>query len=232
MKRLVSLLLVAVITIIPLSGCADSGDPLSSTTSDTQLNTTLDTQPDTTLDTNGSDATSTTAETVYDPYPIHEIDDDRITVDGDKKTYTDIGITVSIPVDWTCLEINGEDGSSYFFREPELGDKCEFSFWLFFSELFTYERTTEEEYLKLFSSYDMTDVEIISFTKETLSGYSCTKVVTSYSSEGTEYIRIDYDYVITGVRWYDFSITYPAAEKDTYEPVFESIVNSIELRPV
>lgn len=231
MKRLVSLLLLAVIAIIPLIGCSASGDPLSSTTSDTQVDTTLDSQTDTTLDTISSEATSATEDPYY-PYLIHEIDDDRITVDGDKKTYTDRGITVSIPVDWACLESNGEDGGSYLFREPTLGDKCQFICGILISDLYTPTELTEEIYLKSNSYGGRTDVKVISLTQEMLSGYSCIKGVVSYSLEGTEYIEIDYLGIITGVRWYSFSITYPAAERETFEPVFESIVNSIELRPV
>lgn len=218
------------IAIIPLSGCADPDDPLSNTTSDTQVDTTPDTQADATVDTVGSEATSATEEIEYEPYTIHEIIDDRITIEGSEKMFCDLGITVSIPSDWLCLEINGEDGSSYFFREPELGDKCQLYFCITGS-VYAYQRT-EDEYLEYFSSCGETDVKIISLTKEKLSGFECTKVVHSYSYEGTEYIEIHYDNVVTGVRLYDFTITYPASEKETFEPVFASIMDSLELTPV
>ena len=234
MKRLISLLLLVVIAIVPLSGCADPGNSVSG-----------DTQPSSTADTATTDQTEVTEvtepevtepevpdptkETVYDPYPVLEIEDGRITVEGSKKMYRDDGITFSFPVGWIGFECRGEDGTSYSFRNPMSEKSGVFGFTIT-STYYIHERTTAAEYLELYShDPELTDVKIISLTKETLSGYDCTKVVASYMREGMEYITIDYDYVITGVRRYDFTVTYPASERATYEPVFDAIIDSLRL---
>ena len=163
-----------------------------------------------------------------DPYPIHEISADNLTVDGTRKTYKGQNITLSVPVDWFALEQHSEDGTAYFFREPTF-DRCQLTFYSTGSQ-YARERT-EAEYLELFSSSDRTDVKILSYTKETLSGYGCTKVVYSYTDDGIEYIGTRYDNVITGLCLYDFAITYPVAESERFAPVFESIIDSIVLQP-
>lgn len=244
MKKFICMFLLMVIALLLLCGCGDSGNSLSHTAPDTQPDTGSTTQPDETTDSVTTEQTETTEaieetepieetdpteETVYDPYPTVQIEDGRITVDGSKKTYRDDGITFSFPVDWLGFECRGEDGTSYFFEDPTSDKSGKFSFYLTAS-YYIHERTTEAEYLELYShSPELTDVKIISLTKETLSGYECTKVVASYKCEGTEYIKIDYDYVITGVRRYDFSVTYPASERATDEPVFDAIIASVRL---
>ena len=164
----------------------------------------------------------------YDPYAIHEISADKLTVDGTKKTYKGQNITLRVPVDWLALEQHGEDGTAYYFREPTL-DRCQLTFYTTGSQ-YARERT-EAEYLELFSSSERTDVKILSYTKETLSGYGCTKVVYSYTDDGIEYIGTCHDNVITGLCLYDFTITYPAAESERFAPVFELIIDSIVLQP-
>ncbi|MBE6926731.1 MAG: hypothetical protein E7461_07800 [Ruminococcaceae bacterium] len=163
-----------------------------------------------------------------DPYPVHEISADKLTIDGTKKTYKGQNITLRVPVDWLALEQHSEDGSAYFFREPTF-DRCQLTFYSTGSQ-YARERT-EAEYLELFSSSERTDVKILSYTKETLSGYGCTKVVYSYTDDGIEYIGTRYDNVITGLCLYDFAITYPVAESERFAPVFESIIDSIVLQP-
>jgi hypothetical protein len=171
---------------------------------------------------------SNVAEYNPDPYPIHEISADKLVIDGSHKTYKGQNITLSVPVDWRALEQHGEDGTSYFFREPTL-DRCQLTFYSTGSQ-FAIHRT-EAEYLELFSSSERTDVKILSYTKETLSGYGCTKVVYSYTDDGIEYIGTRYDNVITGLCLYDFTITYPAAESERFASAFESIMDSIVLQP-
>lgn len=243
MKKFICMFLLMVIALLLLCGCGDSGNSLSHTAPDTQPDTGSTTQPDETTDNVTTEQTEVTEvpevtepevpdpteETVYDPYPTLEIVDGRITVDGSKKTYRDERITFSFPADWTGFECPHEDGTSYFFEDPTSDKSGKFSFYLTAS-YYIHERTTEAEYLELYShSPELTDVKIISLTKETLSGYECTKVVASYKRDGKEYIEIDYDYVITGISRYDFTITYLVSESAACEPVLEALTDSITL---
>ena len=230
MKTFISALLLMFI-VLSLCGCTE---PDNSASGDTQPSSTADTS--TTEQTEATEVTEpevteppVTEPEVYDPYPTVEIVDDRITVDGSKKTYRIDGITFNFPVDWLGFECRGEDGTSYFFEDPTSDESCEFSFRIT-SSYYISDRTTEAEYLELYSYYSgWTDVKIISLEKETLSGYECTKVIVSYKYEGSEYTYINYDCVITGVRRYDFTITYPASESATYEPIFDAIIDSLRL---
>jgi len=162
-------------------------------------------------------------------YQRYEIGDGRVTVDGAEQTYKDQWMTFRMPAGWRCTQVDGEDGSYLSFLEPTL-DRCSLSFDITGAQ-YARERT-EAEYLQLFSSSGRTDVKIISLTKETLSGWACTKVVYSYTYEGVEYIATRYDNVITGFRLYNFSIIYPAAESQRFSPIFEAIIDSMVLQPV
>ena len=164
----------------------------------------------------------------YDPYAIHEISADKLTVDGTKKTYKGQNITVSVPVDWLALEQHGEDGITYFFRDPT-SDRCQLTFYSTGSQ-FAIHRT-EAEYLALFSRWGYENVNILSCTKEKISGYDCTKVVYSYTVEGTAYIVTRYDNVITGLCMYTFSTDYPTAESERFASIFGSVMDSIVLQP-
>jgi len=164
----------------------------------------------------------------HNPYAIHEISPDKITVDGSKKTYTDQGITLSVPSDWLALEQHGEDGTIYTFQDPT-SDNCELYFYSTGSVYAAYR--TEAEYLALFSGWGYENVNILSYTKEKISGYDCTKVVYSYTEDGNAYIGTRYDNVIRGLGMYEFSTVYPAAESERFAKVFESIMDSIVLRP-
>ena len=165
-----------------------------------------------------------------DPYALRDIDDDRITIEGDKKTYRDPGLVLSFPVEWKGLTQSGGDGSSLFFRESEVDTTAGLSVYITLSD---YARDwTEAEYLERFSYSDMNDVKIESFTKETLSGYGCTKLVVSYVYMGTEYVQTYYTHIVTGARMYEFTVTCLASEKQELEPVFASIIDSIVLSPL
>lgn len=163
-----------------------------------------------------------------DPYAIHEISSDRLTVDGTKKTYKDQYITLSVSADWLALEQHGEDGTNYFFKDPT-SERCRLTFNVTGSEFAVHR--TEAEYLALFSRWGYENVNILSCTKEKISGYDCTKVVYSYIEKGNAYIATRYDNVITGFRMYSFDIDYPAAESERFALVFESIMDSIVLKP-
>ncbi len=160
---------------------------------------------------------------------ISEISEELFTKSDDKKTFNEGNITLTVPIDWECKVLSGEDGKSYFFRNPKLDKKCELSFGITFTELFTGE-FTEEEYLEYLTFDKRENVKIDSFTKGKVGGYKCRKVVSSYLFENTEYIRVDYNYVIVGFRLYNFIIEYPASQHETFETIFNSIINSIEFK--
>lgn len=164
-----------------------------------------------------------------DPYPLNDISDTKITVTENEKVFSHSGVTISLPIDWICKELNAEDGSCYFFRHPELNDKCEIIYEVTAAELLGKKRT-EEEYLEYLSYDNHKDVKIDSFTEEKVGGYNSTKIVSSYLLDNTKFIRIDYDYIIVGFKLCSFTITYPVSEADNIEPVLDSIVNSIKLK--
>lgn len=162
-----------------------------------------------------------------DPYPLHEINTKYFSIDGDKKTYNGAAFALTVPVDWLATERHWEDGTDYHFEDPTLA-RLGLSIYQTGAE-YVYERT-EEEYLA-YLSQTLENVKILSYTKETLSGFDCTKVVYSYTVEGTEYIATRYDNVIRDFTLLDFHIVYPVAESAQFAPVFEDIVASIVLQP-
>ena len=159
-------------------------------------------------------------------YQYHEINPQRFTINGDLKTYTNHTISFSIPVDWLAEEAHGEDCSDYSFDDPT--GLCSLNYTSTYSDYFFGYRT-EEEYYKLLSHSGTRPIEILSYTEAKISGFSCKKLVYSYTSNGTEYIATWYDYVITGWMMYDFTIVYPAAESERLAPVFDAIIDSIVL---
>ena len=237
MKKMIVLLLCLLLILtackqsdIASSNPAETPSGTVSTPPDDSPDDPTDNLPDDSSVIGDSDGTETSEKEPNDRYPVHDIDDHRITIEGDKKTYRDAGITVCMPVDWKCSEQNGEDGGYYTFYDPEVGTDSRFAFYITFSD-FARDRT-EREYLELFAFSGLKDVRIESLTKETIGGYGCTKVVISYVSEGTEYIRTYYDNVVTGVRLYEFTVTYPASARETLEPVFTPIIESVVLSPL
>ena len=168
--------------------------------------------------------------TTEDPYAIREITDDRVTIAGNKKIFNApiIGVSFSIPVDWKCLVQQGVDGSTYFFREPNLGENCEITMHITGSE-YLFDRT-KDEYLNTYLS-NLENLQLDYYEKETLKGYRCIKAVYSYTEDNAAFTCIQYDNVVVEFRMYDFSITYPAVERDTYKEMFESIIDSIEFTP-
>ena len=169
------------------------------------------------------------AKITEDLYAIREITDDRVTIEGSKKIFNApiIGVSFSIPVDWKCMEQQGVDGSTYFFREPYLGENCEITMRITGAESL-YERT-KDEYLKYVSNLE--NLQLDYYEKETLKGYRCTKAVYSYTEENAVLTCIHYDNVVVESRMYDFYIIYPASESNTYKAVFESIIDSVNFIP-
>jgi len=161
-----------------------------------------------------------------DPYPIHEISPNRITVDGSEKVYSDTNFALRVPADWLAQEKHMEDGTIYYFDDPALKN-CHLYVDHTGAE-YVYERT-EAEYLALFSKLE--DVKILSYTKEQLSGFDCIKVVYSYTAGGTAYTAVRYDNIIRGFALLQFSLVYPTAESERLAPVFDAIVDSITVQP-
>jgi len=186
----------------------------------TENNNTLNTesQQNPPTEATGSEATE------ENPYAIREITDERVVITGDKKVFKNTNFALSVPLDWKCLTASGEDDVVYYFQDPVLGNKCHLSVSVTFA---VFDRNfTLEQYLEILSYYQK-NVVIDSFTKEAIQGYECKKLVYSYTEENTKFVGIWYDNVNEGVLLYDISVRYPVSERDTYEAVFESIINSI-----
>ena len=115
------------------------------------------------------------------------------------------------------------DGSLFHFQEPNSGENCEMTMSITGSEYLN--DRTKDEYLKYVSNLE--NLKLNYYEKETLKGYRCIKAVYSYTTDNTEFIRIHYDNVVVESRMYDFYITYPASESNTYNAVFESIIDSV-----
>ncbi len=171
-------------------------------------------------------------EETYDPYPMIEISDDKITIDENKKTFNALDVSFSVPLDWECLQQSGEDSTSYFFREPKLDEKCRFTFYITGSDYFNGNITIDDEYLKhleeSFNTYSGEKLQ--SITKETIDGHECVKYVTIYSKGDIEFIDIDFEDLIIGDRMYCFSVYCLKSKYETFEPIFDSIINSIEFK--
>lgn len=181
--------------------------------------------------TNGSDKDITSSngeDNDNDIYGLHDIPDEKFLIIENRKTFNELGVSVTVPIDWRCMESNGEDGNTYFFRDPKLGEKCQFVLSVTGSEYLN--ERTEKEYLEYLICIAGKDAQINSFTKEKVKGYESTKIVSSYSLDNTNFIRIDFDNIVVGVRCYDFTITYPASENETFDDVFESILNSVKFQ--
>ena len=158
-------------------------------------------------------------------YVLREITDDRVKIENNQKIYNDnFFFSLTLPVDWKGLEQQGQDGRSHFFRDPVLGENCQFSLHVTGAE-YLYERTPEQYREYLSNSHQ--NLVIDSITKETIQGYQCTKVVYSYTKDETKFINVWYVNLIVGRRLFDFSIIYPADQKDTYEPILAAIVDSV-----
>ena len=245
MKKIFCCLLAAVLILGTFAGCKKQETPPTETTGTaqtestgaTQTESTNATQPDATEATEPDntevtqpDATEETEpEQEYEnPYAIREVTDHRVKVENNQKIYNDDSFfSLTFPVDWKCLVQQGEDGRSYFFRHPELDDKCALNISITGAE-YLYARTPEQyrEYL----SRSCQDLVIDSITKETIQGYPYTKVVYSYTEDGTKLNGIWYNNVIAGLRMFDLRIIYPADQKDIYEPIFTAMMDSVVLK--
>ena len=129
-----------------------------------------------------------------------------------------------MPLDWKCFEVNLEDGGALRFLHPTLGEKCEFSIYVTGAEYKT--NRTQDEYLRDFR-YEMPDMKIESFTTEKLDGIDCSRMVSTYTDNGTKMVSIDYLEVVRGLRLFDITAVRPA-ENEELESVLDDIIKSVK----
>ncbi len=231
MKKLSALCFVFCL-VIALAGCGDSKTSSSGADSTPAASTESKAESNTESKTESSNESKTGInDDIYyksypeNPYAPHEIEDAEITTTDTERIINAGSFTVSVPLDWECLEINGEDGGSYLFSHPTLGEKCRLTLGVTGAEYKT--NRTQDEYLEYFKDTDRDDVEIESITAEKLDGTDCTKIVSTYSQEGAKFVRIDYDNAIRGSILYDVIIMRPS-ENSELESVLDDIVKSIK----
>ena len=145
---------------------------------------------------------------------------------GTTTTFQQDGVTLQYPSHWKTSVQQGEDGRKYQFRDPTLGDQCEFSFYLTGAEYKS--DITQEECMERLS-YSYSDVTISTFETQPFAGYEATKIEATYAFDNTKFVEICYHNVVTGVRMYNFYAIYPHDQADTYRSVFESIFMSITI---
>ena len=166
--------------------------------------------------------------TTEDPYALREITDGRVIAGEKNQTYKDSFVTLNFPLGWKCLERQGEDGRFICFQDPVLGDNCQLFIYLTGSTIYTYDYTREDYMAHFTGYYGYEDVVIDSYSKETIQGFPCTKVVYSYTENNTRFAGTRYDDLIEEPRLYHITITYPAAKSETYEKEFAAIIESLQ----
>ena len=230
MKKLFALCL-AFCLIFSLAGCGDSktsssgadSTPAASTESKVESNTESKTESSTESNTE-SDIDINDKSYPENPYAPHEITGAEITTTDTERIINAGSFTVSVPLDWKCFEVNLEDGGALRFLHPTLGEKCEFSIYVTGAEYKT--NRTQDEYLRDFR-YEMPDMKIESFTTEKLDGIDCSRMVSTYTDNGTKMVSIDYLEVVRGLRLFDITAVRPA-ENEELESVLNNIVESIK----
>ena len=226
--------------VLTLAGCGDSktsssgadNTPAASTESKVESNTESNTESKTESSTEsntessaGSDVDPNDMSYPENPYAPHEITGAEIIITDTKKIIKNTSFTISVPLDWECLEINGEDGGSLLFSHPTLGEKCRLIFHITGAEYKT--NRTQDEYLKVLRYITADDVRIESFTAEKLDGTDCTKIVSTYSKDNTKFERVDYREAVRGSILYNVVTTRPS-ENSELESVLNNIVESIK----
>ena len=218
--------------VLTLAGCGDSktsssgadNTPAASTESKTESNTESKTE-------SSNESKTGINDDIYyksypeNPYAPHEIIYAEITTTETEKTIKTGFFTINVPLDWKCSEINGEDGSYYHFSHPTLGDNCKVMFEITGS-VYKNDRT-EEEYRKYLGDIGK-DFEITSFTTGKIGGIDCRKVASTYSVDGTKFVRIDLDNAVNGPALYSVTTIRPA-ENEGLESVLDDIVKSIKI---
>ena len=230
MKKLSALCLMFCL-VIALAGCGDSktsssgadSTPAASTESKVESNTESKTESSTESNTE-SDIDINDKSYPENPYAPHEITGAEITTTDTERIINAGSFTVSVPLDWKCFEVNLEDGGALRFLHPTLGEKCEFSIYVTGAEYKT--NRTQDEYLRDFR-YEMPDMKIESFTTEKLDGIDCSRMVSTYTDNGTKMVSIDYLEVVRGLRLFDITAVRPA-ENEELESVLDDIIKSVK----
>ena len=230
MKKLSALCLMFCL-VIALAGCGDSktsssgadSTPAASTESKVESNTESKTESSTESNTE-SDIDINDKSYPENPYAPHEITGAEITTTDTERIINAGSFTVSVPLDWECFEVNLEDGGALRFLHPTLGEKCEFSIYVTGAEYKT--NRTQDEYLRDFR-YEMPDMKIESFTTEKLDGIDCSRMVSTYTDNGTKMVSIDYLEVVRGLRLFDITAVRPA-ENEELESVLDDIIKSVK----
>lgn len=230
MKKLFALCL-AFCLIFSLAGCGDSktsssgadSTPAASTESKAESSVGSSTESNTESSTE-SDIDINDKSYPENPYAPHEITGAEITTTDTERIINAGSFTVSVPLDWKCFEVNLEDGGALRFLHPTLGEKCEFSIYVTGAEYKT--NRTQDEYLRDFR-YETPDMKIESFTTEKLDGIDCSRMVSTYTKNGTKMVSIDYLEVVRGLRLFDITAVRPA-ENEELESVLDDIIKSVK----
>ena len=230
MKKLFALCL-AFCLIFSLAGCGDSktsssgtdSTPAASTESKVESNTESKTESSIESNTE-SDVDINDKSYPENPYAPHEITGAEITTTDTEIIINAGSFTVSVPLDWKCLEVNLEDGGALRFLHPTLGEKCEFSIYVTGAEYKT--NRTQDEYLRDFRC-EMPDMNIESFTTEKLDGIDCSRMVSTYTKNGTKMVSIDYLEVVRGLSLFNITAVRPA-ENEELESVLDDIIKSVK----
>ena len=218
--------------VLTLAGCGDSktsssgadNTPAASTESKVESNTESKTESSTESSTE-SYVDPNDMSYPENPYAPHEIDGAEITTTDTERIINAGSFTVSVPLDWKCLEVDGQDATIYHFSHPTLGDNCKVMFEITGS-VYKHDRT-QEEYQKSLSRIGE-DLKIESFTTGKIGGIDCIKVVSTYSVDGTKLMRIDLDNAVNGPALYGVTTIRPA-ENEELESVLDDIVKSIKI---
>ena len=225
--------------VLTLAGCGDSktsssgadNTPAASTESKVESNTESNTESKTESSTEsntessaGSDVDPNDMSYPENPYAPHEITGAEITTTDTERIINAGSFTVSVPLDWECFEVNLEDGGALSFLHPTLGEKCKFVIYVTGAEYKT--NRTQDEYLRDFK-YGMSDMKIESFTTEKLDGIDCSRMVSTYTKNGTKMVSIDYLEVVRGLSLFNITAVRPA-ENEELESVLNNIVESIK----
>ena len=230
MKKTFTLILTFCL-ILALAGCSNfktifgtDSKPAASTESKVESNTESKTE-------SSNESKTGINDDIYyksypeNPYAPHEITGAEITTTDTEKTIKTRSFTISMPIDWKCLEVYGQDATIYHFSHPTLGDNCKVMFEITGS---VYKRDrTQEEYQKSLSRIGE-DLKIESFTTGKIGGIDCRKVVSTYSVDGTKLMRIDLDNAVNGPALYGVTTIRPA-ENEELESVLDDIVKSIKI---
>ena len=230
MKKLFALCL-AFCLIFSLAGCGDSKTSSSGADSTPAASTESKAESNTEIKTESSNESKTGInDDIYyksypeNPYAPHEIEDAEITTTDTERIINAGSFTVSVPLDWECFEVNLEDGGALSFLHPTLGEKCKFVIYVTGAEYKT--NRTQDEYLRDFK-YGMSDMKIESFTTEKLDGIDCSRMVSTYTKNGTKMVSIDYLEVVRGLSLFNITAVRPA-ENEELESVLDDIIKSVK----